>query len=163
MTSMTSTPKFDPARNDAGPVIVFNLTGPAKGKARPRLGRGGVYTPSDTAAYEDRVGWAARSAIYGQAPGWRLNGAYRLVVHVHQAIPASWPKVRQGLAGDGVLLPINTPDLDNVLKIICDGMNKIAWDDDRRVVEMSVRRVYTQGSPFVTVLVQDIKSDLDRW
>ncbi|PWE48464.1 hypothetical protein DEM26_18115 [Thioclava sp. NG1] len=32
------------------------------------------------------------------------------------------------------------PDVDNVAKAICDGLNRIAWADDSQIAEMSVRK-----------------------
>ena len=33
-----------------------------------------------------------------------------------------------------------TPDIDNLIKAILDGLNKIAWVDDKQVVEVTARR-----------------------
>ena len=40
--------------------------------------------------------------------------------------------------------------MDNIIKIICDGLNGIAWKDDAQVVEVSAAKTYAEF-PSVTV------------
>ena len=103
-------------------MIAFTIPGRPVPKARPRLGVRGrtayIYTPESTRAYEQLVGMCARAAA--PAP---LQGPVemRAVIYLHRG--------RRG-------------DLDNYLKCICDGLNKIAWLDDGQVVriEAEIRR-----------------------
>ncbi|WP_445477389.1 RusA family crossover junction endodeoxyribonuclease [Lysinibacillus irui] len=44
----------------------------------------------------------------------------------------------------GELLPTTKPDLDNLIKGIKDGCNKVIWHDDPQIVEMNVRRFYSE-------------------
>lgn len=37
------------------------------------------------------------------------------------------------------------PDVDNLLKTVLDGLNGIAWEDDRQVVKISAERI--EGEP----------------
>jgi len=73
-----------------------------------------VYTPRETREYEQRVAWEAKAA--GASP---IDGpvGVRIVCVASQR---------------------NQPDLDNVAKSILDGLNGVAWDDDRQVVELHV-------------------------
>ncbi len=36
-----------------------------------------------------------------------------------------------------------TPDIDNLVKFICDSLNSIFWSDDRIICEMHVRKLYS--------------------
>ena len=56
---------------------------------------------------------------------------------------------------NGHILPTKKPDADNVAKIILDGLNHIAWDDDTQVVDMMVIKRYSE-EPFVAVIIEEI-------
>ncbi|HBJ02164.1 MAG TPA: RusA family crossover junction endodeoxyribonuclease [Lysinibacillus sp.] len=43
-----------------------------------------------------------------------------------------------------LLRPITKPDADNLIKGIKDGCNKVIWYDDSQIVEMNVRRFYSE-------------------
>ena len=45
---------------------------------------------------------------------------------------------------DGKLLPTIKPDLDNVVKSICDALNGLAWIDDKQVVCLNVAKCYVK-------------------
>ena len=55
----------------------------------------------------------------------------------------------------GRILPTKKPDVDNVAKIILDGLNCIAWDDDTQVVDLSVSKYYSE-EPRVSVMIEEI-------
>lgn len=106
-------------------------------KGRPRLGVRGrkavIYTPAETRAYEEAVGWAGR--IAGMEP---IIGPVRVryevyadcaVVEIEQV--QQWPKER-GRYGD----------LDNYSKSIMDGLIGIAYKDDKQIVEIHGRRIW---------------------
>jgi len=38
--------------------------------------------------------------------------------------------------------PIGRPDIDNLVKLVLDALNKIAWDDDAQVVDIAARKLY---------------------
>ena len=44
----------------------------------------------------------------------------------------------------GNLNPIKKPDCDNVLKIIADSLNQIAYKDDAQIVESIVKKRYAE-------------------
>lgn len=45
---------------------------------------------------------------------------------------------------------------DNIIKIICDGLNGIAWKDDAQVVEVSATKTYAEF-PSVTVYIEELE------
>ena len=71
---------------------------------------------------------------------WLYKGAVRLYWTAHFPPPASWSKKRRAAVIGKPRL--KTPDADNILKVICDALNKLAWHDDRQVIPMRLERVY---------------------
>jgi len=133
------------------PIVIY---GDPKGKGRPRMMKNGVvFTPSDTKRYEEQV-----------AKRWiELNGDLKynteplsLNVISYMAIPKSASKIKREAMLSGDLRPTKTPDIDNILKIIMDGLNKIAFHDDRQVVEEHSEKFYSDV-PRVEVELRVIK------
>jgi len=90
-------------------------------KARPRLGRGGnVYTPVKTKRYEELVAWKTKEVIKEPLAG---NVALYIKVYVKGNV---------------------FPDLDNIAKSILDGMNKVAYHDDKQVSCLVIQRIKGQ-------------------
>lgn len=134
-------------------TITFTVPGAPQGKGRPRIGKVGqharMFTPAKTAAYEGLVAHAAQQAMHGRP---LLDEAVRVSLCIDCPVPASWSgkKQRAALAGD--LMPTSKPDADNVVKAIFDGCNGVLWRDDVLVVDLSVRKRYSQ-TPGVRVQV----------
>ena len=98
------------------------IPGRAVPKARPRLGRGGrVYTPKKIREYEELVGWYAKQYI--PEP---LEGDIELHVKVY---------VKNNVF----------PDIDNIAKSIMDGLNGVAYKDDRQVACLTIQRILLRG------------------
>lgn len=148
--------------------LVFSVEGEPQGKGRarafrlkPRPGKkgGGIghYTPPKTEEYERKIGEAA-ALVMGDIPPY--EGPMKLTLTAFFEIPKSWPKWKQTLARNGQLMPTGKPDLDNVLKAIKDGMNKIVWLDDSQVCAVSAEKIYTpEGqSPCVWVSVRQLEA-----
>jgi Holliday junction resolvase RusA-like endonuclease len=45
------------------------------------------------------------------------------------------------MAGD--ILPIVKPDADNIIKIICDGLNTVAYKDDKQIIDIYFTKKYS--------------------
>lgn len=95
-------------------IRYFVVPGRPRAKQRPRLVQGGrVITPKETVEYERK-----------------LRDHY-LKAHSDQ------PLLEGDVAVDLFAFYSNRihPDLDNIIKIL-DGVNKVAWDDDKQVKEI---------------------------
>lgn len=91
-------------------------------KRRPRLGRGGnTYTPAETRAAEDALGWTLKLHGFRGEPD--EHGQYVVACRFYT-------RTRR------------RSDLDNMIKLVLDACNGIVWADDHQVVELaaSVRR-----------------------
>lgn len=122
-------------------TLVFTIPGEARGKGRPRFGGGRTYTDDKTASYEGLIKSEAAIAMRGRSP---LAGALSLLV-VARLIPApSQSAKRRAAMLAGEIAPTKRPDLDNIVKAVLDGCNKIAFGDDAQVVLISAQKRYAE-------------------
>ena len=54
------------------------------------------------------------------------------------------------------ILPVKKPDCDNIAKIVLDALNKIAYKDDSQVIELSVKKLYSEVAK-VSVHIEEIE------
>jgi Holliday junction resolvase RusA-like endonuclease len=132
--------------------MVFVIKGEPKGKGRPRFTKTGrVYTPAETSRYEELV----RLSYLNMANGYKFTSPVRVTIKAFCKPPKGKSKKVVEDMLNGRILPTKKPDADNVAKIILDGLNKVAWDDDTQVVEMMVTKRYSE-EPLVAVIVEEI-------
>lgn len=113
-------------------AIQFRLDGQPVPKGRPRFGsHGRVYTPVRTKEYEEAVRWCYRAAGGGLIEG---NVAMTIDVYEPKGHPA---------------------DLDNYVKIIMDGLNGVAFKDDRQVTVMFAQVWRGEPEGFLCVVVEE--------
>lgn len=119
---------------DTTPLCFF-VPGPPQAWQRPRRNRAGAFfTPKRTGAYEDTVRAHALAAAHGV--GWRpLKGAaYSVTIRLRFA-------------------DRRNRDVDNCVKSIFDGLNKVAFVDDSQVAILSTVRVRGHAEPGAWVTV----------
>ena len=106
---------------------------PVVAKQRARLGRRRkAFTPEKTVNFETaiREWWAANAAHYGDQPVAVDIEIDREGFYV-RVTPLEVSHRPIGVRGD----------VDNYVKSIFDGMNSVAWDDDKQVEWLDVRFV----------------------
>ena len=139
--------------------IFFSIPGEPKGKDRPRFSRKGkfvkTYTPEETTNYEDHVRNEYRKAAHGQF----FAGEVHMEIDCYFSIPKSTSKKKTALMVSGEIRPTKKPDADNVAKIVADALNNVAYKDDTQIVELIVRRWYTDGFASVDVLLRGESSN----
>jgi Holliday junction resolvase RusA-like endonuclease len=77
--------------------------------------------------------------MQGLAP---LQNPIKLTINAFLAIPASWSTKKQEAAAKAQLSHTSRPDLDNIVKAVKDGLNKIVWRDDAQVVICNASKQY---------------------
>ena len=124
--------------------LTFTVPGQPVAKGRPKFARQGgfvrAYTPEKTVAYETLVKLAAGEAMAGAAP---MQGPMALELRLFVAIPKATTKRDLARITAGAFLPVKKPDADNVLKAISDALNGIAYDDDAQLVDVIIRKRYS--------------------
>jgi Holliday junction resolvase RusA-like endonuclease len=137
-------------------VIEFTVPGAPQGKGRAKIVKIGGFsrmaTPAKTVAYEGLVAYTAQQAMHQRT---LFDGAVSMMARLDCAIPASWSKKKRDQALAGVIRPTTTPDLDNCIKALCDGMNGVVWRDDSQVVSLNVIKRYAM-TPCAHVQIEAI-------
>ena len=115
------------------------------GKERPRMSRHGVvYTPKKTREFESLVGAYGRK--YMSDHGLQISDkAMSVNVIVYDAVPKSWSKVNRRDALAGKIRPTKTPDGDNIVKAIFDGLEGVVYVNDKQIVQFYFNRVYAES------------------
>jgi Holliday junction resolvase len=118
--------------------IEFEVEGQVRGKGRPRFTRSGhTYTDNNTVAYENLI----RRRYFeccGIAPTDKpVHVEIRIFFKPAQSL--SKKKRAEVLQTE----PMRKPDIDNVIKVVLDALNEIAWADDKQVVSVFARKSWT--------------------
>lgn len=122
--------------------IKFTVLGEPQGKARPKFNRKTktAYTPGKTVNYENLI----RTEYLRQCPGQRFADKEPLAMHIwaYYTIPASASKGRQQAMEAGEIRPTKKPDADNIIKVVADALNKLAYRDDADLVLVELEKFY---------------------
>lgn len=137
--------------------IRFTVPGQPFGKQRPKFSRSGqyvkTYTPDKTVNYENLV-----KIMYQQAAKGRMfadDAMLDVRIIAYCDIPKSTSKKKKKAMLGHKIRPTKRPDWDNIGKIICDSLNKVAYHDDAAVVDAQVRKFYSE-QPRVEVIIRQI-------
>lgn len=100
------------------------------GKPRPKVNRNGrVWTPKKFTKYESLI-----AAMYRETGCEPFCGPVMVKVDTYRALPKSRPKK--------VITEADRykPDADNILKIVLDALNGVAYQDDSQVVMVQMTK-----------------------
>lgn len=133
--------------------ITFTVLGEPVGKARQRVTRFGTYTPEATTMYENLI----KTEYRRQCRDHRFDDKQplRMEIRAEYLIPATASKVKRAAMLRGEIRPMKKPDWDNVGKVVSDALNKLAYYDDKQIVECTVRKFYSDR-PRVEITIEEI-------
>jgi len=138
--------------------VDFTIPGPPVGKGRPRSTKTGLhYTPKETVNYEALVKSCYLDAAVRSGCKY-FNNVEMLYIHVdaYYETPKSMSKRDRERVANGMLYPVKKPDCDNILKIVCDALNGVAYRDDAQICLAKVAKYYTADDPHVYVYLGEI-------
>jgi len=133
-------------------LLKLTIPGEPTGKGRARTGKWGTYTPEKTVNYETLVK-EMFAVTYPDHKPWL--GPVAICISCHYSIPASTSKKKKEMMLTTELLPLKKPDLSNVLKIIEDALNKIAYNDDSQIVGAQIYKKYSE-TPKVEIILTEV-------
>jgi Holliday junction resolvase RusA-like endonuclease len=133
--------------------LLITVPGEMRGKGRPRFSRRGrfVHTHPDQKT-ESAETWVKSCAV-DQVGNPCVTMPICVWLTIGVPIRASWPKKKQAAAHAGTLRPGGKPDLDNIVKLVCDALNKIVWLDDAQIVDLVASKKYA-AQPFTLIRVE---------
>ena len=108
-------------------------------KERARVVNGRAFTPRRTKAYEEQVAWAYRQQkgkFYAEEP-------VKVKIELYFTPPKRTTKKELERILTGQAIYTGKKDIDNIAKSILDGLNGVAYIDDRQVVELNISKQYT--------------------
>src|SRR5690554_4661760 len=124
----------------------FTIEGKAIPKQRPRKGKHGkFYTPKKTKDFEQKVQWSYLSCRH------RTFFAYeplKVTIEINLKKPKYSKKD----------YPTTRSDLDNQIKSILDGLNGLAYSDDKQIVEVKASKKYAERN-FVKVKLEKLETE----
>ncbi len=137
-------------------MIQLTIPGKPFGKQRHRTMRAGKfnreYTPKETINYEMLV----RELFVVGHPGFvPVSGPLQRIVMACYSIPQSLNKKKRALMLAGQILPDKKPDDDNILKIVGDALNGIAYVDDKQFADSRIIKWYSDR-PRLEIIIKEI-------
>ena len=100
-------------------------------KERPRATRTGhVYTPKRTANYEKAVAAAYTGPMFDASHTIEVALVLTVKGTTITVTATKNPDFKSSLKGD----------VDNYVKSILDALNGVAWEDDKQIIELTVRK-----------------------
>lgn len=116
-------------------------------KQRPRFSRksNAVYTPTQTKIFENVVKFC-----YGNRHFYD-NEFIRVSILFKFEVPKSYSKKKRSEAIQGKIKPTKA-DIDNYIKAVLDGLNKVAYSDDRYISEISAKKVFAEESEIIVTI-----------
>lgn len=138
--------------------IKFTILGEPQGKGRPRFanikGKVITRTPDETVLYENLIATEYRRQV--GSVKFQDNETIDLRIMAYFTIPASASKKKQKQMEDGEIRPAKKPDMDNIIKVVADSLNQIAYRDDAQIVDCQLRKYYSrQPRVEITIISAD--------
>ena len=126
------------------------VKGKVRGKARPRKGKHGCYTPNDTKSYEEII-----RKEYIRQYNKKLEGPVEFILTIYKT-KSKFTKKEKALIEEDKYWCITKPDTDNVVKLVLDALNKTAYDDDNQVVKITAFKKWTLDDERIEFIIQEI-------
>lgn len=134
--------------------IQFTVLGEPYGKGRPRFNRftGTAHTPEKTESREALVGYEYRR----QCGTFRFPDTAMLDMRIlaYYSVPKGDSKATRAAKLEGFIRPTKKPDMDNVVKLVADALNQVAYRDDTQIVDCQCRKFYSEQPRTVIIIKQ---------
>lgn len=120
-------------------------------KQRPRKGKNGFYTPKETEKAEDEIATLFLHQVSGETdfdfPNF--DGEVRASIEIQRSLSKSASKMDVGKPD------LTKPDIDNVLKIVLDALNGVAYKDDKQITHANITKLpLVEHREFVTMIMR---------
>lgn len=125
-------------------VQEFTVYGEPVGKGRPRFRSTGrfvqTYTPKKTKDAENEIAKAYKEKYpeggFGENP-------CAMKIEAYFPIPVSTKRELAQKMKQGQIRHTKKPDADNVIKIVADALNGLAYSDDKQLTQITIIKSYS--------------------
>lgn len=125
-------------------AVTFHVPGKPQGKARAKTvrnkhtGNTMSYTPETDLLYENYI----KDRFLNKCNGMFLERGKPVALRIVARFlpPKSTSKKRTALMLDGKELPLKKPDIDNIVKVVADALNGVAYHDDTQIVMVVAKK-----------------------
>ena len=124
----------------------ITVLGKPKGKGRPRFYRGHAVTPKSTREYE--------RLIVSEVKENALEGQISVQIDAYYPFDSKSNKAKRLKMANNEIRPTKKPDIDNVIKIVLDALNGVAYADDAQVVEVIANKWFSE-EPRIEIEVKE--------
>ena len=126
--------------------VTFQVPGRPQGKARartfynPAAGKHVSHT-SDNTVLENLI----KDQFLNRADGFYLERGTPATLRIVARFlpPKSTAKKKQQQMLEGEILPLKKPDMDNIVKVVADALNGVAYHDDTQIVFTVAKKAYS--------------------
>ena len=73
-----------------------------------------------------------------------LENRVSVKIVAYFSIPKNTSKKMTEKMLDGSVSPTKKPDIDNIVKIVLDSLNKMAFKDDNQITKLEVEKIYSE-------------------
>lgn len=130
-------------------IMVVELDKIAKQRPRTNFYTRSIYTPTQTKRREKIIAQEFRI----QNRDWVCDdSAVEVEIIASLPIPKSASKKKQLQMLIGKILPTVKPDVDNILKLVLDALNGVAYNDDKQIIREELIKIYGEESKIKIVV-----------
>ena len=126
-------------------TVTFHVPGKPQGKARAKTfhtnGITRTVTPERTVLYENLI----KEQYMHHAEGLYLDYGTPVTLRIVARFlpPNSASKAFKKRMLEGEVFPLKKPDMDNIVKVVSDALNGVAYHDDTQVVLVVAKKAYS--------------------
>lgn len=127
--------------------VMFHVPGKPQGKARARtfynknVGHSTSYTPENDLLYENFIKSQYLSSC--EEIFFERGTPVALSIVARFLPPQSKSKKVKQQMLEGKILPLKKPDMDNIVKVVADALNGVAYHDDTQIACVKAKKVYS--------------------
>ncbi len=136
--------------------VQFTVPGEPVGKGRPRFNThsGRAFTPEKTVNYENLVALEYDRQVKDSF--FKEGQMIKMKITAYFGIAKSVAKKYRPDMLEGKIRPVKKPDMDNIIKVIADALNKLAYYDDSQIVSTTINKYYAE-QPHVDVEIESVE------
>ena len=142
--------------------VIFEVPGQPRGKERPRWtmvsNTSIVYTPRNTRDYEETIRTYYKINNF---KAFKKDDALEISAIAYYQIPKNTKKSHKLLMLKGEILPTKKPDIDNIIKVVLDALNGVAYFDDKQVCKVNFIKMYSE-EPRLKILIRNMGENFNE-